>query len=354
MTERPRWTLLALAALALAACQPPPQGGETETPAEPEERLDGVTVMVAGVDSLRVTYPVLGVLRTPGTGPVSWQAGGDVDTVEVVEGDSVRSGEILGSLECEVPSLTLAQARVGLEAAVVARDRTERAHARLLSVAESGGATAEALDQAAVALAAAELDVERAGVARDLAEESVGDCYVEAPFAARVEAVFPRAGESVAPGEPLAVLLPLSGLRLEVALVPEIATELDGDARLTDGSGLNWTLFHVSGVVDPVSGGVTTLWLPDSQVEPADGRWVDGRIVLEELSGVVLPVSTLVDRMGRGVWVVGEEDSLLFRPVEVLAEEGGRALVTGVEIGDRVVVERPGRMEEGQRVRVIG
>lgn len=336
--------------------------GPPALPAEPtaapveeavaEANLPAVTVAAAAVDSLEITYPVLGVLRSPGTGPVPWRAGGDVAAVWVVEGEVVDDGQPLAALDCEVPEFELGRAQVALSGAEVARDLAERRLARLEAVGE-GGVTAEALDQARTALAGAELDAESAAITLGLAERAVRDCTVAAPFAARVEAVEARVGEAVSPGAPVAVLLPLAGLRLEVDLVPAVAASLAKGTRLVDDLGRAWTLSHAGAVVNPASGSVSTLWLPESEVEAADGVWLGGRILRDVVTGVVVPLSALLDKGGQGVFLLRPDNTLEFRPVEQVAAVAGRALVIGVSPGEMVVLARPGRMEDGDAVRIL-
>ncbi|MCH7493568.1 hypothetical protein IIA16_02495 [bacterium] len=315
--------------------------------------VPGVAVETAAVSSLEMTYPVLGVLRSPGTGPVAWKAGGDVVRVWVVEGDVVDDGDPLAAVDCEIPAFERARALVAQEGSEVARDLTARRLARLEAVGGSGGVTGESLDLARSALAGARLDSDAAAIALGLADRAVRDCTVTAPFAARVEVVVPRVGATVAPGAPMATLLPLSGLRLEVDLVPEVAASLGEGTLLTDDLGRLWTLAHAGAVVDRSSGSVRTIWLPEEEVGAADGIWLGGRILRETRTGVVVPVGALVDKGGLGVFIVGPDLTLEFRLVLQVASVAGRTLVEGVLPGELVVVARPGRMEDGDLVTIL-
>lgn len=63
--------------------------------------------------------------------------------------------------------------------------------------------------------------------------------------------------------------------------------------------------------------------------------------------------SALLDKGGQGVFLLRPDNTLEFRPVEQVAAVAGRALVTGVSPGEMVVLARPGRMEDGDAVRIL-
>jgi len=122
----------------------------------------------------------------------------------------------------------LAAARAQLDALIAAADGEVRAaEAAVWAAAAQRDAAQAQLDllkagAAAEEIAAAEASVAQAQAALETARVALERCEVRAPFAGTVGAVSVRAGELVAPGQPLVMLGDLTTLRVETTDVGEI------------------------------------------------------------------------------------------------------------------------------------
>jgi len=164
-----------------------------------------------------------------------------------------------------------AQLRAAEAAVWAAAAQRDLAQARLDLL--QAGATAEEIAAAEAAVAQAEAALEAARVA-------LARCEVRAPFAGTVGLVHVRAGEQVAPGQPLVTLGDLTTLRVETTDLDEIdvARVRVGQQAVVTFDALPERVFsghvtHISSMAEPGAGGVNyTAVIELDELDPAI-RW---------------------------------------------------------------------------------
>lgn len=275
-------------------------------------------------------------------------------------------------------AVTRANAQVKLresEALLAAADASRRrqladrgaASAADLEQYESRELVAQALlDEARAALEQANLDLERT--------------VVRAPFAGRVRERPVDVGQFVNPGTKLARVYAVDYSEVRLPVQTEDLVHLDlglsvgsneestlGSpitlrARLA-GRDLEWpaTLVRSEGEIDLRT---RTLHLVARVEDPygrrverasplPSGLFVEAEIVGREIEGVfVIPASAVRD--GNNVYVVGAEDRLAIRPVEVIRRDRDRVVVgQGLEDGERIVVSPLRAVSDGMLLRTV-
>jgi multidrug efflux system membrane fusion protein len=83
------------------------------------------------------------------------------------------------------------------------------------------------------------------------------------------------------------------------------------------------------------------------------GQFVDARVQVDVLHGVVTVPAVAVQRGQNGMYVylVKPDSTVALRPVEEKLEQGGIAVITkGLESGDQVVINGQSRLTDGMRV----
>ena len=189
-----------------------------------------------------------------------------------------------------------------------------------------------------------------AAAASESTQSGAQPAEVRAPWAGRVAEVSVSPGQTVVAGTILGRIVKPSPLWLEVALRPEDAPRLKGGL-----SGVNLRratvpepqqfareqvrLVAVAPQVDPQTAAlITTLQVEASVFDLPIGTAVEAEILLGgERRGVVIPQSALVDDAGVAVaYVQHSGETFIRREVRVLARQGARALVTGLQPGDRL------------------
>ncbi len=290
----------------------------------------GAVVLPPAASGPRWPYPGLAVTGGAGVFRLASQIHDDHSLSELAADVRVRESE-----------LTLAEAnrerfKKLLEAGVVSSQQTEEAEAE---VTEHQALLQAARDDQASARAA------RGGAG---AAEVV---TLAAPWSGSIAAVEITPGQAVEAGAPLARLVKTDPLWVEVALRPADA------ARFTaDPAGLQLSLaglerpvaFDAGDVrlvsrypeIDPGTGTVGVLLeVPGGDGALRLGSAVEAEILLpESREGIVVPVSALVDDGGVSVvYLQLDGESFARQEVEVVIQQGDRALVTGLTPGQRLV-----------------
>ncbi len=174
---------------------------------------------------------------------------------------------------------------------------------------------------------------------------------VTAPFAGEVAEVLVTPGQAVSAGDPLARLVRVEPVWVEVYLSPGDATRLEagvsglwvrsaGQRARTLFEGEQVDLVSIAPEVRTRTGRVTCLL----QVGRGPGRLrlgtaVEADVLLEQsASGLVVATSAVVDDAGvPTVFVQRDGETFERREVRILGREGDNVMVTGVAAGDRIV-----------------
>ena len=275
-----------------------------------------------------------------------------VSKVHFAEGQFVKKGQLLFTLDARVEEANLVKAKAQL-----AKDQASHADAqRQLARAQdlfaqnfiSKGAVETA--QAQVESWAATINADQAAVAA--AEVSLSFSRISAPVAGRVGAVNVTAGGLVQANvtplvtitqlDPIGVAFSIPQRNLQDALgalkgggAPIVATLADG------GGSFKGKLTFVDNAVDMASGTVkakASFANKDSKLWP--GAFVQiAQTVTVLKDALVIPQVTIVQgARGTTVFVVGEGKATV-RPVKVVFSDGTDAVVTGLKPGEVVVMD---------------
>jgi len=300
--------------------------------------------------------------------------------VRVKGGDRVQAGQTLVVLDGRDLSAQARSARAAAQAAgqgLTAAEAEQRAaeagltlarasHARIVTLEAKRSATRQELDDATAALRAAEARV--AGATARVAQASSGAdsataageaagtaesfAVLTAPFSGIVTATMTEPGNTAVPGVPLVRLEDATAFRLDVRV------DESRISRVTPGTAVSVTFDGEPGTV-PLEGTVTEVAALD-----AGSRAFLAKVRLPQTAGLrsglfgrasfagpartalVVP-DTAVMRRGQvtSVFVV-EQGQARLRLVHLRGAEA----VAGLAAGDRVVVNPPAGLTDGQRV----
>src|SRR5580765_4052131 len=281
--------------------------------------------------------------------------------VNIREGQFVKAGQLLFTLDARNDEVNLAKAKAQLARDQASLADAQRQLARSRELLGQGFISQGAVDtnQTLVDAQQAVVSADRAAIQAAL----VGLSYnrIVAPAAGRAGAINVYVGSTVQPAgaalvtitqlDPIAVAFSLpqrnlndalqtlrSGGGKVVAVLPESRGELTGKLQFVDN------------VVDPNSGTVKVKAQFDNANEALwPGAFVTVRLAVNTLKGAVVVPQAAVIQGPRGavVYAVDADDKAVSRRVEVLYANGPDAVVGGVRAGERIVVEgrqnlRPG------------
>lgn len=337
------------------------QATENESAGQQQAALPQVTVLMPGLSQVSARVKVTGTIAAQYDMPVSVEGeGGRVAAVLVEAGDTVRKGQVLARINTDVLRPQVAQLAAMLEEAKADARLAAAEYERVQAVSGSGAISREDVERRA---AAAEMRLARAKVVEAQlreAEARLARAEVRAPADGVVLARAVEVGQTATQG---VVLFRIARdgkveLRGEVAEqdMPHLKAGQKAAVRIVgvdrEFEGQVWLL---GPTIDPKTrlGMVRVALSPDPLLRP--GAFAHGFVMAGEAEKPILPHSALqADATGAFVYVVGEENKVLRRPVRVgKAVEQGIIIEDGLTGEEQVVASAGAFLREGEAIAPI-
>jgi len=385
-----------LALVLLAACR----GERTaEAPAAPAAPVTGVRVEMATLAPLREAAEVVGTVRTKTQMLVASKVQGYVREVRARQGDHVEQGRVLVTVDERDLASRTERARAALAEAEMSLDEAKRtleeAEASLRSAEADhafaqatpsryrhlwqGGlvsaqdyeaveakrkSTAGVVDQARARIASLHARekqmryrIDAAGAELQTAEIALGETRIAAPATGVVVDRRVEPGDLAMPGQPLLVLDDPRAYRLEA----EVGESGVGRVRMGQsvpvlidslGRTLPGRVAEIIPAADPASRTVTVKLDLPSDPGLRSGLFGRARFPAGERQALLVPAAALVERgQLTGAYVVDGQGVARLRLVTAGARHADRVeILSGLEAGERIVVEGVSRVRDGARV----
>jgi RND family efflux transporter MFP subunit len=321
---------------------------------------------------------------------VSAKITGKVQEVLIEEGQKVAEGEVMARLD---PVDALAQRR--LASSQLAASRTEIGSVQAqLNEAESNAARMESLigqklvsmsqyeqaiaerDALRAQLATAQRNAQVADSQLRIAEQDVDNTVVRAPFAGVVIAKAAQPGEIVSPLSAgggytrtgIGTIVDMDSLEIEVevgeAFIGRVQAKMPVEATLN--AYPDWKIpAEVIAIIPAADRGKATVKVriaikvrdprivPDMGVRVSFLEAAQPETAVAKSTGVLAPATAITSRDGKSVAFVVADDTVSQRPVKIGRSLGeDREVLEGLAGGDTVVLDPPGSLADGSRVRV--
>ena len=323
-----------------------------------------VTVATAMRQDVPVVIEINGSVVSLNTVDVRTQVSNMVQKVHVKEGQFVRAGEPLFSLDDRADRANLEKAQA----------QQLRDQALLTSLERQSATSQELLAQNFISKSAADSNLsqvlaQRAAIAADAAAvrySQVALSYdsIRAPISGRIGAIAVSAGSMAQPATPMLTVTQLDPIAVSFP-VPEgrlqdlLAAARNRSAVTASVAGspvpLQGILSFVDNTVDPQVGTVKA----KAQFGNASqllwpGQYVKTRITVRTLKDAILvpQAAVITSANGKIVYVVAQDDTVQQRKIEIEYPFGDQAALRGLLPGERVVVEGKQNLRPGSRVRV--
>ncbi len=317
-----------------------------------------------------VTIEATGTVTALNSVDIRPQISSVITQVHIKEGQFVKAGQVLFTLDARNDEVNVTKARAQL-----AKDQAALADAQRQLSRSRELLAQNFISQGAIDTNQALVDSQLAVVAADKAAieaAKVGLSYnrIVAPAAGRAGAINVYAGSTVQPGgtalvtitqlDPIAVGFNLPQRNLGDALKTLRSGGGKVLAVLPEGRGTHTgKLQFVDNTVDAGSGTVRVKAQFDNGGEALwPGAFVTIKLAVSTLAGaVVVPQAAIIQApKGKIVYVVEAGNKAAARPVEIVYAAGQDAVVTGVDAGERVVLEGRQNLRPGASVveRVTG
>lgn len=293
-----------------------------------------------------------GQLTTDEEAVLGFKTAGIVSRVYVREGDAVRKGQLLATLDLTEINAAVAQARVGAE-------KAQRDFRRAGNLYADSVATLEQFQNAETAVTVATRQLEAAEFNRSYSE-------IHAPADGFVLKKFVNAGQIVSTGDPVLLTNVVStrGWFLKVGVSDRQWSQLrvGNEARVVldafPGRTLKSRLVRKSETADAASGAFTVeLSVQPEDLKLATGMFGAAEFVSQELQpGWSVPFEAVLDAHDRDGFVFVTTDGKIAHKQAVVIESFNNkhvVIAAGIESGQQLIVSGSAYLADGSNIRIV-
>ncbi|MGB7430835.1 MAG: efflux RND transporter periplasmic adaptor subunit [Ahrensia sp.] len=286
---------------------------------------------------------ISGTTQADKTTAVTARENGVVADIAVKQGDAVKKGDLILTLDPEGREATLASAQQLVE------QRRADTEARRALV-ERGTLPKLQLDQTISALRQAESDLAKI-------EAEMERLTVFAPFDGIINVLDVEVGSAVQPGATVATLIaldPIIGLgEVNEGDLPIVSVGNAAQLRLVNGAIVDGTIRYISRQADPVTRTYTVeVDVPNPDLSIPSGMTTEVILRGNAVSATPVPRSiiTLNDAGELGVRAVDADNKVVFYPIDIVDDGTDALILAGIPEGARIVVLGQNIISEGQTV----
>lgn len=346
----------------------------SETPATTSapETVSGIPIFTAQRATVPDYMEATGTVRAADSAQLTSQIMGTITHVNVREGDRVRRGEVLISIDGAQPRAAYQSAAAGVQASdqgIAAADAdyslAESTMQRYQMLHDKKSVSPQEFDEVKTKLAAAKARRDAAHAGRAQAEAAVsqastvvGFASIRAPFDGLITAKFVDAGAMAAPGVPLLIVEDPSRFRLEV----QVDESQIGAAHLgatlpilIDALGdqpISGKVEQIVPAADPSSRSFTVKVTLPSNPQIRSGLFGRAQFPRGQRQSILVPQAALVHRGQLDAVYVVDKDQIASLRYITLGKPSTKdvEVLSGLDSGERVVADPGGRELSGKRI----
>ena len=342
--------------------------GKPVAPAGPPPQT--VRAVEATVGDMPITINALGTVTPLATVTVKTQVAGKLIEVGFTEGQSVKKGDFLAQVDDRPFQATLAQAAAQLAKDTSLHEQAQADLERYQTLMKQDSISRQQVDDQVflVAQDAAAMVNDQAQI--DAAKLNIAYAHIVSPIDGRVGLRLVDAGNYVQPTDStgLVVITQLDPISVIFSTPEDNLARIT--RRLNAGAKLSVTLFDRANVKQIATGELTTF---DNLIDTTTGtfklratfankdnalfasQFVNVRLLVDTLKGATIVPNAAVQlgSIGSFVYVVKDDSTVTVRKVQTGPADTARTVVaSGLEVGEKVVVDGADRLREGSKVRV--
>lgn len=328
-----------------------------------------VTVAEAQQKPMPITIQVIGSAEAYSNVAVRAQITGELTSVHFKEGDDVRKGQVLFTLDRRPLEAALAQAEANLNRDIAQARNAKAQAARVQDLAARGIATREQLDQSTTNATALEATVNADRAAVENARVQLQYATIAAPLAGRTGALMVHAGNLVRANDttPLVVInqiapiyvtfaIPESQLPVFKRYMAQGTVGVEAKPPNEDGPAAAGRITFVDNAVDQATGTIKIKGTFANETRHLwPGQFVNVTVTLTtDPTAIVVPtLAVQTGQQGPFVFVVKSDRTVELRPVTVARTNGDESVIAaGLKSGETVVTDGQLRLTPGARISV--
>ncbi len=361
--------LLCCGLLLLASCSNGKDGGEKK--GQRKKATIPVTIEVSQKKTLPLEIGATGHVEASATVGIRSQVTGTLKTVHFKEGDEVKAGDLLFTIDPRPFAAILAKAEAGLAKDKADLDNARREGDRYTLAAQKGFVSLEQADQAATRVATLTATVKADQATIENARLELEYCTIRSPFAGRTGEIQTDQGNLIKANadtpmvtinqiQPVLATFTVPGQHLQdiskyrsVGTLKVMVADKMGAAEPRNGS-----LAFIDNTVDPTTGVIrlkASFANTDNILWP--GQMIDIRMQLTSRPDCIVVPSQAVQigQKGPYLYVVREDQTIEYRPVTPgMLVNGETVIDSGLQAGERVVTDGQMQLADGIKVEERG
>lgn len=327
-----------------------------------------VTTAMAQRQTVPVVLEVNGYVASLNSVDIRPQISNVIARVHIKEGQFVKAGDVLFTLDDRADQVNLSKAEAQLAKDQATLADFERQLARSKELRQKGFIAQSATDSVQTQLEAQQAALRADRAALEGARVNLGFNTLRAPIAGRIGAIGVYPGSLVQPNsavmasvtqlDPIGVAFTVPEAELNALLTTSKSGPVTVVAYLPNS---NWQregrLSFIDNAVDSQSGTIRAKALfPNSDHALWPGAYAGIRISVRELRDVVvIPLAAVVNAVdGTHIYTVSADQTVQRHKIEILHNFGTQAAIKGIAGGERVVVDGTQNLRPAMRVREAG
>ena len=341
------------------------QGGKD--PKNKGDKAVAVTLATVYRQDVPVQITATGQVEALATVGVKAQISGTIEAVHCREGQEVKQGELLFTIDRRPYQAELKAREAALAKSKAELANAEKAYQRYLPAAQKGYVSAEQADEAATTVASQRAAVEADEAAVDKARLDLAYCLLSAPLTGVIGEIDADPGSLVKANAdsplltinqiaPLSIAFAIPGQKLSAVRQQAAKGPLTVTATLAEApdTSLTGQLRFIDNTIDPNSG--TLLVKADfankgRELWPGQTVAVSLQLSLRRDALLVPSQAVQIGQEGAYVYVVRPDNTVVYRRVEAGAVSGTATVIeSGLEAGDKVVTNGHLQLVDGGKI----
>ncbi len=337
----------------LAGCQPHDQAAETKV-----KTVDAPTLTLS-LAEIPVFDTTPGAVVSEQQVQVASRLMGYIREIPVREGDTVKAGQLLFTIDPKDIEGQVVQARAGLSQAEAALVDAKSDFERFSNLYKEESIPKLQYDKVKLQYSIAQSQARAARAGLDTAESQLRYAEVRAPIDGVVTQKMASKGDLAAPGRPVLVLENLSSLMIQTAVSDETYSHLkQGGSAMVEIAGKVFagTITRLVSVADAMSHTHLVKLAVPTAAGLTSGAFARVRFAVGSRQGISVPQSAILQRAGiAGVFVVDAEGIAHYRMVRTGSDQDSMVgIEAGLNPGEKIVIGNAGELDSGDKVSLTG